>query len=78
MDEARGVFKDRSRWRSVMSAYPQGNRCEYIYVCRFNTLYALVLCAKIIILMSFLFLDSILRGCGGDVEITRSRCRCIL
>ena len=34
VDEARGVFKDRSRWRSVVSAYPMvESLC--MYVCRY-------------------------------------------
>ena len=34
VDEAKGVCKDRSRWRSVVSAYaPMGKRREFMYVC---------------------------------------------
>ena len=35
MDEARGVCKDRSRWCSVVSAYPHGKKKtrEFMYVC---------------------------------------------
>ena len=33
MDEARGVCKDRSKWRSIVSAYPVGKRREFMYVC---------------------------------------------
>ena len=29
VDEVRGVCKDRSRWRSVISAYPHGKRREF-------------------------------------------------
>ena len=33
--EAKGVCKDRSRWRSVVSAYAMGKRREFMYVCIF-------------------------------------------
>ena len=34
VDEAKGVFKNRSRWRSVVSAYPHGKKAsEFMYVC---------------------------------------------
>ena len=33
VDEARRVCKDRSRWRSVVSAYSHGKRREFMYVC---------------------------------------------
>ena len=33
VDEAKGVSKDLSRWRSAVSAYPHGKRREFIYVC---------------------------------------------
>ena len=33
VDEARGVCKDRSRWRSVVSAYTRGKKKhEFMYV----------------------------------------------
>ena len=32
VDKARGVCKDRSRWRSVVSAYPHGKKA-WVYVC---------------------------------------------
>ena len=32
VDEAEGVCKDRSRWRSVVSDYPHGKK-PYVYVC---------------------------------------------
>ena len=43
MDEAKGVCKDRSRWRSVVSAYPHGKKgvslCILLcrYVCMLHT-----------------------------------------
>ena len=39
VDEARGVFEDSSRWRSVVSAYPLGKRLEFMYVCMYVTVY---------------------------------------
>ena len=32
VDEAKRVCKDRSRWRSVVSAYSHGKRREFMYV----------------------------------------------
>ena len=37
MNEAKGVCKERSRWRSVVSAYPHGKRREFMYVCMILT-----------------------------------------
>ena len=34
VDEARGVCKDRSRWRSVVFAYPHGKKA-WVYVCMY-------------------------------------------
>ena len=33
VDEARGVCKDRSRWRSVVTAYPRGKKTWNVFVC---------------------------------------------
>ena len=33
VDEAKGVCKDRSWWRSVVSAYPHGKKREFMYIC---------------------------------------------
>ena len=43
MDEARGVCKDRSMWRSVVSAYPHGKNsyvCMYVSPDMFNSVTA--------------------------------------
>ena len=37
VDETKGVCKDRSRWLSVVSAYPHGKRRESMYdVCMYE------------------------------------------
>ena len=33
VDEARAECKDRSRWRSIVSAYSHGKNSECMYVC---------------------------------------------
>ena len=32
VDEARGVCQDRSRWRSVVFAFPHGKKHEFMYL----------------------------------------------
>ena len=39
VDEARGVCKDGSRWGSVVSAYANEKRREFMYVCKYPKKY---------------------------------------
>jgi hypothetical protein len=32
VEEAKGVCKDHSKWKEVISAYPKGNRRDVLYV----------------------------------------------
>jgi hypothetical protein len=33
VEEAKGICKDRCKWKEVISAYPRGKRCHILYVC---------------------------------------------
>ena len=36
VNETRGLCKDRSRWCLLVSAYPIGQRREFIYLCMYR------------------------------------------
>jgi hypothetical protein len=39
VEEAKGVYKDRSKWKEVISAYPKGKGGDVMYLCMYVCLY---------------------------------------